>query len=342
MAAAAPEPQARVFPTAPPATSGIELDDATLAALSAGEQVTISVPGFQSNESGIAVVVYSTPTLLAEIDADAAGGATWTGSLPASLPDGVHTLTFQGSTERGIAFTLARTASVGACVVDAATLAWGVKESFRTDIEGIAAGGWELDGVAYDYPDFTWTGGTGSVDAETRTGLVGFGGSIRFTGHDGALDTTLTDARVELAGDRGYVVFDVTGTTQDGAPVAQAGVRLAEFTLPDLEVTDDGLVLGALPATLTDAGATAFGTYPAGEQLDPVSAVLPVSADCDLAAGDAAAVVDDETEPTPAGPEAQSATTAASDATPTVWPWALGGFVVLAALAGAGCGSSHP
>ncbi|MEV8274250.1 HtaA domain-containing protein [Microbacterium sp. NPDC077184] len=239
-------------------------------------------------------------------------------------------------TERGIASTLARTAALGACVVDAATLAWGFKESFRTYIEGIAAGGWELDGVAYDYPDFTWTGGTGSVDAETRAGLVGFGGSIRFTGHDGALDTTLTDARIELAGDRGYVVFDVSGTTQDGAPVAQAGVRLAEFALPDLEVTDDGLLLDALPATLTDAGATAFGTYPAGEQLDPVSAVLPISADCDLAAGDAAAVVEDETEPTPAGPEAQSATTAASDAAPAVWPWAVGGFVVLAALAGAG------
>lgn len=332
VAAAAPEPQARTLP----ATSGIELDDATLAALSAGEQVTISVPGFQPNESGIAVVVYSTPTLLAEIDADAAGVATWTGALPATLPDGEHTLTFQGSIERGIAFTLARTASVGACVVDAATLAWGFKESFRTYIEGIAAGGWELDGVVYDYPDFTWTGGTGSVDAETRTGLVDFGGSIRFTGHGGALDTTLTDARIELARDRGYVLFDVTGTTQDGAPVAQAGVRLAEFALPDLEVTDGGLVLDALPATLTDAGASAFGTYSAGEQLDAVSAVLPVSPDCDLAAGDAAPETEDGSVSAPVGPDAQSTVAAASDDSSAVWPWALAGFVVLAALVGAG------
>ena len=36
------------------------------------------------------------------------------------------------------------------------------------------------------------------------------------------------------------------------------------------------VVLDALPATLTDAGAAAFGTYPAGEELDPVSAVLPL------------------------------------------------------------------
>ncbi|WP_173019795.1 HtaA domain-containing protein, partial [Streptomyces alkaliphilus] len=125
-----------------------------------------------------------------------------------------------------------------------------------------------------------WSSGTGSLDDEARAGLVTYGGSIAFTGHDGALNTTLANARVELAGDTGYLIFDVTGTTQDGEAVAQQGVRLAEFALTDAAVTDGALTLDDVPTTLTAAGASAFGTYQAGEGLDPVSAVIPVDDAC--------------------------------------------------------------
>jgi len=313
------------LPVTPPAETGIELDDDTLAALQKGEPVAVSVPGFAPDETGIKVVVYSTPTLLGEVSADASGTATWSGSLPATLPDGDHTLTFQGSVDRGIRFTLARPAVAGGCFVEAATLDWGFKDSFRTYIEGIAAGGWELTDVTYEYPEFVWSTGEGGVDAGTMTGLVAYGGAIRFTGHQGALDTTLANARVELAGDTGYLVFDVSGTTQDGQPVTAAGVRFAEFAVPDLSVGAEGLVLDALPSTLTEAGAAAFGTYEAGEALDPVSAVLPVAADCAVAApvaDDGAAVA------TAAEVDASSATPEAAP----MWPWAVGGIVfVLAA-----------
>jgi hypothetical protein len=320
--------QDRELPATPPASTGIQLDTATLDALSTGARATVSTSGFQPNESGIAVVVYSTPTLLGEVTADASGTATWTGTLPASLADGEHTLTFQGSVDRGIRFTLARaTTAVDGCAVTGATLEWGFKESFRTYIEGIAAGGWDLTDVVYEYPAFVWAPGEGAVDASARTGLVTYGGAIRFTGHDGALDTTIANARVELAGDVGYLVFDVTGTTQDGAAVEQSGVRLAEFALPDLELTADGLVLDALPTTLTAAGAAAFGTYAAGESLDPVTAVLPVPADCG--------------QPAPTEPEAAPAAVVAPDdaaATTTAapaWPWAIGGLAIVAAIGGA-------
>ncbi|HKP08780.1 MAG TPA: HtaA domain-containing protein [Microbacterium sp.] len=323
--AAAPASTARTtsLPATPPASTGIDLDDDTLAALQKGEPVTVTASGFTPNEEGIQVVVYSTPTLLGEVTADASGNATWTGALPATLADGEHTLTFQGSVDRGIRFTLARAAIATGCVVDAASLNWGFKESFRTYIEGIAAGGWELTDVAYEYPEFVWTAGTGAVDAATRTGLVTYGGSIRFTGHQGALDTTLANARVELAGDTGYLVFDVSGTTQAGEPVTAAGIRFAEFALPDLEVTDDGLVLDALPATLTEAGAAAFGTYAAGDELDPVSAVLPVATDCAVAA----APVEAEA-PVAEAAETQALAVSTDQTTAPVWPWALVGIAL--------------
>ncbi|KJL45427.1 HtaA domain-containing protein [Microbacterium trichothecenolyticum] len=322
--AAAPASTTRTtsLPAAPPASTGIDLDDDTLAALQKGEPVTVSASGFTPNEEGIKVVVYSTPTLLGEVAADASGKATWTGSLPAALEDGEHTLTFQGSVDRGIRFTLARAAIAAGCFVEAATLDWGFKETFRTYIEGIAAGGWELTDVAYEYPEFVWTAGDGAVDAATRTGLVTYGGSIRFTGHQGALDTTLTNARVELAGDTGYLVFDVSGTTQAGEPVTAAGIRFAEFALPDLEVTDDGLVLDALPATLTDAGAAAFGTYAAGDELDPVSAVLPAAGDCAVAAAPVKA------EEVPVAEAAEAEALSADRTTAPVWPWVLVGIAL--------------
>ena len=313
------------IPATPPATTGIELDAATIAALSAGERVRVSATGFEPNETGIAVVVYSTPVVLGEVSADASGTAVWEGSLPATLADGAHTLTFQGSVDRGIRFTLARAGAAAGCTVAGATLNWGFKETFRSYIEGIAGGGWELAGVEYAFPEYVWTGGTGAVDVEAGTGLVAYGGSLRFTGHDGALDTTLANARIELAGDTGYLVFDISGTTQGGAAVQQSGVRFAQFDLPALETLDGALVLDGLPATLTDAGAAAFGTYPAGEALDPVSAVIPVDAACG-----ASAAVADEAAAIAAPPQA---TTTAGDAQAgAVWPWAVGGIALVLAV----------
>src|SRR5690606_20352453 len=221
------------LPAAPPAADGIQIDDESLEALQSGASATVSASGFQANEEGIKVVVYSTPVQLATVDADANGVAAWTGSLPATLEDGAHTLTFQGSVDRGLEFTLSRDAvtEIGQCTVEGATLNWGYKESFRNYIEGIAHGGWDLTDVTYEFPEYVWADGTGSFDAETGTGLVDFGGTIGFHGHDGALDTKLSNARVELAGDTGYVVFDVSGTTQGGEAIDQKDVRFVEFSL---------------------------------------------------------------------------------------------------------------
>ncbi|MCZ4302022.1 HtaA domain-containing protein [Microbacterium oxydans] len=316
------------LPAAPPASDGIDVDAENLAALESGQPATISASGFQPNEEGIKVVVYSSPVLLDTVTADSAGVATWSGSVPAGLEDGAHTLTLQGSVDRGLTFTLTRATTVlGSCTVEGATLKWGYKESFRTYIEGIAKGGWTLTDVAYQYPDFVWQNGTGSFDDEALTGLVSFGGSITFTGHDGALNTTLANAGIEIAGDKGYLVFDVTGTTQGGESIDQQGVRLAEFALGDATIVDGVLTFDAIPTTLTEAGAAAFGTYAAGEALDPVTAVIPVNADCGVTPeevdSEAAASVTTVTEP------------ATSEGAP-VWPWIVGGLVVVVLAATGG------
>lgn len=322
--AAAPTP-ARTFPATPPATTGIQVDEPVLEDLQAGRQVTISVGGFQPFEQDIAIVVYSTPVLLGTVDADARGIATWTGVLPATLEDGVHTLTFQGSVSRGIQFTLAREAalaSAGQCTVEGAELKWGYKESFRSYIEGIAHGGWELTDIVYEYPDYVWSNGAGSIDVESATGLVTFGGTLAFHGHDGALNTTFSNARLELAGDTGYIVFDVSGTTQAGEPVDEKDVRFAEFDLAALNPVDGVVTLEADASSLTDAGSAAFGTYAPDEQMDPITLTFALADDC------AVAVVEAEEEAETVVVTASDEETA--DGGLPIWVWIVGILVLIA------------
>ncbi|MGH3704456.1 MAG: HtaA domain-containing protein, partial [Agromyces sp.] len=319
----------KAVPATPPATTGIELDAATLAALAAGKEVTVTVGGFQPNETGIMVVVYSTPTVLArDLVADANGVVTWTGSLPAGLAVGDHTLTFQGSTAKGIRFTVS--APAGLCSVTEATLDWGFKASFLQYLEsGIANGEWTVTGASEADGVFGFTGGTGSIEAETVRGLVAFPGSIEFTGHDGALDTTIANPSIEFVGDdEAYLRLDVTGTTQQGEPVTATGVRFAALDLEGALVRDgDSLVGAAVPAEFTEEGAAAFGTYASGEELDPVSFAIMLPADCGIEAGAAKPEVQAAVA---AEPEAKS--TAAAG--PSAWLiWLLVAIIVLALAA---------
>jgi hypothetical protein len=326
------------LPATAPASTGIVLTDETRAKLIAGDEVTVSADGFQPNEKNIRVVVYSTPTVLASgLAADASGVVTWTGKLPATLEPGEHTLTFQGSISKGVVFELPEvtTLAAGSCLVENATLGWGFKESFRNYIEGIARGGWELaDGATYTYPTFGFTGGKGSYNPEESSGVVSFGGSIRFTGHDGALNTTLTNPQIEFVDDTtAYILLDVSGTTQDGQAIADTAIRFAKLDLASGTFAQDaGSVTGAdIAAVLTDEGAAAFGTYAAGEELDPVAFTVPLPADCGVAAAPAA---EEETEVTTTDTKAELAAPAASTGY-TAWiVWAIvAASVLLAALA---------
>lgn len=197
-------------------------------------------------------------------------------------------------------------AAAEACPVSDATLTWGFKESFRSYISGtIANGEWTVaDGATYETPVFSWSSGSGDYDGASGAGEVSFDGSIEFTGHGGILDTTIAHPRLRFVdGGRAILVVDVTGTTQAGDPVDAADVEFVTLDLVGTATLDgDTLRLTDTPATLTAAGATAFGTYPAGEAFDTLTASLPLDAACAALA------------PVP----------------PPAWPfWLAGGVVVL-------------
>jgi hypothetical protein len=263
----------------PPATDGIDISGNVVA----GGEVTATADGFQPNESGILVVVYSTPTVLADnLTADANGVATWTGKLPRDL-SGQHTLTFQGSVDRGVVLNI-RAATQLQCVVDDATLTWGFKESFRAYIDGsIANGEWTVAGDAsYATPLFTFANGSGGTDLEAGDVDVSFGGSITFTGHGGVLNTTIANPQFVVDGDEATLFVDVTGTTRDGVEVSRIGIEFVTLDLAGVEATRDGntVTWADVPTTLTDTGHSAFGTYPAGEAFDPLTLSIEVAEDC--------------------------------------------------------------
>ena len=160
--------------------------------------------------------------------------------------------------------------------MDDATLTWGFKESFRSYISGsIANGEWTVAGGAtYETPSFGWPGGSGEF------GDVAFEGSVRFTGHGDILDTTLADPRIAWSGTTGTLFLDISGTTQEGDPVDERGVEFATLELPEAAFDGVDVRIVDVAVTLTDAGAAAFGTYPAGEELDPLTLDLTLESVC--------------------------------------------------------------
>jgi hypothetical protein len=279
----------------PPATTGITAgsDSAT-----EGEQFSASASGFGANEKGILVVIYSEPTLLATVAADASGNVTWTGALPTGLT-GEHTLTFQGSVDRGLVLDIApaapiTTSALEGCAVESGDLTWGFKESFRSYISGsIANGEWTVaDGATYETPNFGWTDATGTYDAATAGGQVDFAGSITFTGHDGALNTTVANPSIRFDDENtATLLLDVTGTTQEGVTEEETAVEFVTLDLSaaTVENADGVITITGAPAVLTADGATVFGTYETGEAFDAVT-VSFTTADCAVAAEEPAAV----------------------------------------------------
>lgn len=179
--------------------------------------------------------------------------------------------------------------TAASCAVDDATITWGFKESFRSYISGaIANGQWTVSGGAeYETPDFRFGGGTGLLDRSAGAGRVEFPGAVTFTGHGDILNTTVENPVIEFRDDNAALYFDVNGTTQDGAEVDARMVEFVSLALDEgelVERTDDRLTIRDVPATLTDAGAEAFGTYQAGEPFDPVTIELAFDDDCEAPA----------------------------------------------------------
>ncbi len=161
------------------------------------------------------------------------------------------------------------------CTVTDATLTWGFKESFRAYIDGdIANGEWTTSGGAsYDTPAFSWLNGNGRFDPESGTGHVQFEGSVRFTGHDGLLDTTISDPVLNIDRDQAFLILDVAGPSMEGEQVDAQDVEFVE--LSGIEVSGDvPRVTLATESVLTADGEAAFPDYQAGTAFDPLGVAL--------------------------------------------------------------------
>jgi hypothetical protein len=304
----------------PPATEGISAGSQPAVA---GAPFTAVASGFQPGEQGILVVLYSEPRLLGSISADANGIARWDGALPEDLT-GIHTLTFQGSVDRGVVLEIAeaRTAATAmrGCPVTDAVLSWGFKESFRSYLSSsIANGEWTVaDGASYETPTFGFSDGVGSYDPLGASQLD-FAGSITFTGHEGILNTTVANPSVRFDNaSTATLLLDVIGTTQQGEVVSALDVEFVTLDLAAAAIESSGgvVTISDAPAVLTEAGAAAFGTYGAGEAFDPLTVVFTV--------GDCAVEV----------PEAPAADEpVASDAADLGWlPWAIIALLVISGV----------
>jgi len=174
---------------------------------------------------------------------------------------------------------------VGACDVSDMTITWGFKESFRSYISGaIAQGKWVVEGdIGYETPAFSFGDGQGFVSPDRSVGEVGFTGSLAFEGHGGLLETTLANPRVEFVSPRFATLFlDVTGDTMEEVSVSEDNVPFATISWSASDVDQDSGTWWVEDATvvLSSAGSEAFGTYPAGEELDPLSFTLQASPGC--------------------------------------------------------------
>jgi len=322
-------------PATPPATTGITLDPSITGPLRAGQEITASADGYQPGEEGIKVVIYSDPLVVEEnLVADATGRATWTGLIPIGLEPGTHTLTFQGSINTGIEFEVVAAEELTGCLVDDASLTWGFKESFRAYISGaIAHGEWTVEnGATYETPEFGWSAGAGTFDSETSTGLVQFQGSIRFSGHDGLLDTTVANPQLQFVDENtAYLLLDVSGATMDAAMsgsdevVSSTGIPFVELDLSAGGVTwnDDRTAVTAVdvPTAITPEGFAAFPNYEAGTAFDTIDFAFTTDAECGEAAPIAAV---DEAETT--------AISSVDDGLPW-WVFVAGGAVLLLVIA---------
>lgn len=168
------------------------------------------------------------------------------------------------------------------------TLAWGVKESFRSYVVGSVANGkiTTSDGAAQAAGNgvFTFTGATGSYDTDADTLSAAFEGAVNFKGHEDngtyGLDLTFTDLKATLDGGSGKLTADVTSLGTKSEDVVLADLKAGST---DLTAKNDVITLDDVTTTLTAAGAKAFGGfYQTGAELDPLDLSVALTADATL------------------------------------------------------------
>lgn len=247
-----------------------------LATVEQGQKIEFSGRQFRAGAS-VGVEIHSDPVVLPSVIAgfDGVARASWT--VPADFALGEHEVIFTDEFGRtaSAGFTVIASlsgsggASQSVCVARAATggsLQWGLKESFRSYVQGPIAGG------TFSGGSFATGGGAFNVN-DGGIGRANFSGAITATGHGGLLNFQLSNPSVQITGPGTGVLFaHVNSTSTSGAAAVNGVVAFANLSFSGPAIGGDALSVSGASATLTAAGAQAFaGFYPAGTALDPVS-----------------------------------------------------------------------
>lgn len=149
----------------------------------------------------------------------------------------------------------------------AATLSWGVKQSFRGYVEG-AGGTIETGAGAARAADGGFTFAAAPGDGLRRgadgrlEGQAKFLGEVSFKAHGGMLSVFLVDPTLEIVGDKAVL-------TVADHPARDRRLEAARLDLAAMTVGEGGELV--LPAALMMFGCQWLGDhYPAGTALDPV------------------------------------------------------------------------
>ena len=184
--------------------------------------------------------------------------------------------------------------------VTGGSIQWGVKRSYRSYLKGnIAQGGWDLaDGATFVGSEtgedgrFSWPISGGSV-AAADSATASATGTVNLHGHHGALETTMKNPTVVIDGDEAVLKMDYRGKKLNMDPNAtpewSEGTQVPAANFSPNQAGDfqrEGTVtVSAGTSTLAPEFVAAMGNYDAGKTMDPVTAVLEITASCEPAPG---------------------------------------------------------
>lgn len=177
----------------------------------------------------------------------------------------------------------AATASAEPANVSGGYADWGVKESFRTYIEGPGGGAITTGDGATRNEDgsFRFPVVAGEVDPDTGFGEVQLGGSVHFTAHGGALDIMVADPRLEITASGSALYADAKSQPMGpGEPIDDHRDLVAlDADAVEPALGPKAVRWNAIPAIITENGSPVFN-YSVGTAMDPVSLVarLPQAA----------------------------------------------------------------
>lgn len=169
------------------------------------------------------------------------------------------------------------------------SLTWGVKASFRKYVEGnIARGAITVkDDASRSGGSVVYPASASSITGDSK-GVVRFGGTVNFTGHNGVLDLTLSDIAMHIYGSKAELTADYSSRKFEGMNSHEPGpietgndVVFASVNLNSAANFKSNSVNLAGTTTLTSSGVNVFGGfYEAGIQLDNTVGTLSLKDEC--------------------------------------------------------------